>query len=181
MELQTEILVVGENAENSVQLTQWLERRGCKCRFASSCKEACRLLSHAKFDFVLSHFELPDRSAYPILEKLIGSTTSLFFSTRIENGCLWWPALTKGKKWPAARALRPNEFAVTLGSALEDACSHNNEALHLIAADSTQYALRVKQAHPSTVEGHTARGNHLSHHVESDSDVANGRPFSQVD
>lgn len=127
MELQTEILLVGETAASSLQLTQWLERRGSKCRFASSCKEACRLLSQAKFDFVLSHYELPDRSAYPILEKLIGSTTSLFFSTRIENGCLWWPALAKGRKWPAARVLRPNEFAVALGRALEDACSRSSE------------------------------------------------------
>jgi CheY-like chemotaxis protein len=135
MELQTEILLVGETAESSLQLTHWLETRRCKCRFASSCKEACRLLSQSKFDFVLSHYELPDRSAYPILERLIGSTTSLFFSTRIENGCLWWPALARGRKWPAATVLRPNEFAVTLGKALEDTCSHSNEAPHVIAGD----------------------------------------------
>ena len=121
IELQTEILLVGETAESSLQLTHWLEKRGCKCRFASSCKEACRLISRMKFDFVLSHFELPDRSAFPLLEKLIGSTTTLFYSTKIENGCLWLPTLAKGKKWPGAKVLRPNEFAVVLGRALEDA------------------------------------------------------------
>jgi PleD family two-component response regulator len=79
IELQTEILLVGEAAESSLQLTHWLEKRGCKCRFASSCKEACRLISGIKFDFVLSHFELPDRTAYPLLERLIGSATTLLF------------------------------------------------------------------------------------------------------
>lgn len=128
MELQTEILLVGETAESSLQLTHWLEKRGCKCHFASSCKEACRLISGIKFDFVLSHFELPDRTAYPLLERLIGSATTLFYSTRIENGCLWLPALANGGKWPGAKVLRPNEFAVVLGRALEDARSHSSEA-----------------------------------------------------
>lgn len=122
MKLQTQILVVGETAQSSLELTQWLERRGCRCHFASSCKEACRLISGFKFDFVLSHFELPDRTAYPLLEKLIGSATTLFYLTRIENGCLWLPALAKGRRWPGARVLGPNEFAVAMGRALEDAC-----------------------------------------------------------
>jgi DNA-binding NtrC family response regulator len=143
MELQTEILLVGETAESSLQLTHWLETRGCKCRFASSCKEACRLISGINFDFVLSHFELPDRTAYPLLEKLIGSATTLFYSTRIENGCLWLPALEKGRKWPGAKALRPNEFAVALGRALEDACSRSSEAspgIPPIETEATRFA-----------------------------------------
>ena len=77
MELQPEILVVGGTAQSSLELRQWLEKRGCRCHFASSCKEACRLISGFEFDFVLSHFELPDRTAYPLLEKLIGSATTL--------------------------------------------------------------------------------------------------------
>jgi DNA-binding NtrC family response regulator len=143
MELQTEILVVGETAQSSLELTQWLERRGCHCHFASSCIEACRLISGFEFDFVLSHCELPDRTAYPLLEKLIGSTTTLFYSTRIENGCLWLPALAKGKNWPHAKVLRPNEFAVVLGRALEDACSRSNEAppgIPPIETEATRFA-----------------------------------------
>jgi hypothetical protein len=67
MEKRTEILLVGETAQSCLQLMQWLERRGCRCHFASSCKDACRLVSGMRFDFVLSHFEL--RSAYPLLQK----------------------------------------------------------------------------------------------------------------
>lgn len=122
MEPQTEVLLVGETAQSSFQLTQWLEKRGCRCHFASSCREACRLISDIRFDFVLSHFELPDRTAYPLLKKLIRSTTTLFYSTRIEDGCLWLPALEKGRRWPGAKILRPKEFAVALGRALEQTC-----------------------------------------------------------
>lgn len=143
MELQTEILVVGETAQSSLELTEWLERRGCRCHFASSCKEACRLVSRFEFDLVLSHFELPDRTAYPLLEKLIGSTTTLFYSTRIENGCLWLPALAKGRKWPGAKVLRPNEFAITLGTVLKEASSFSSQAppgIPPIATETTRFA-----------------------------------------
>jgi len=135
MEKRTEILLVGETAQSCLQLMHWLERRGCRCHFASSCKDACRLISDMRFDFVLSHFELPDRSAYPLLQKLIGSTTSLFFSTRVENGCLWLPTLAKGRRWQDTKVLRPNEFAVAMGIALQDACSGNNEDTNPVAAD----------------------------------------------
>jgi DNA-binding NtrC family response regulator len=87
MNERVEVLLVGETAQSSLHLTQWLERRGCRCQFSSSCKEACNLIADQAFDFVLSHFELPDNSAYPILEKLVGSATTLFFSKLIEHGC----------------------------------------------------------------------------------------------
>jgi hypothetical protein len=89
MNERVEVLLVGETAQSSLHLTQWLERRGCRCQFSSSPKEACNLIAGQAFDFVLSHFELPDNSAYPILEKLVGSATTLFFSKLIEDGCLW--------------------------------------------------------------------------------------------
>ena len=38
MELQPEILVVGGTAQSSLELTQWLEKRGCRCHFAHRAK-----------------------------------------------------------------------------------------------------------------------------------------------
>jgi len=113
------VLLVGQTARNSLRLVQWLEDHACQCHFASSCKDACACFSRVQFDFVLSNYELPDRTAYPILKRLIGSTTTLFFSVAVENGCLWVPTLTRGKRWPASSALRPKEFADTLGKALD--------------------------------------------------------------
>lgn len=108
---------------------------GVPMPFCLVVQDACRLISDMRFDFVLSHFELPDRSAFPLLQKLIGSTASLFFSTRIENGCLWLPTLAKGRRWPDTRVLRPNEFAIAMGIALQDACSGKNETTDPVAAD----------------------------------------------
>jgi DNA-binding NtrC family response regulator len=135
MPATVEVLLVGQTPGGSAQLSQWLEQRGCRCHFVSSCKEACRLVQRRAFGLVLSHFELPDRSAYPLLERLIGSSTTLFFSTIVEDGCLWLPTLIRGKKWPHSRAIRPREFAQTLGDALERARSHDNEASLALAAD----------------------------------------------
>jgi hypothetical protein len=108
------VLLVGQTARSSLRLVQWLEDQACQCQFADSCKAACACFSRMPFDFVLSQYELPDRTAYPLLKRLIGSTSTLFFSIAVENGCLWVPTLARGKKWPAPRALRPAEFADTL-------------------------------------------------------------------
>jgi len=135
MQATVEVLLVGQTPGGSAQLIQWLEQRGYHCHFASSCKEACRLVQSRVFELVLSTFELPDRSAYPLLEKLIGTSTTLFFSTIIEDGCLWLPTLIRGKKWPHSKAIRPREFAETLGDALEQARSHHNEASMALAPD----------------------------------------------
>lgn len=104
------VLLVGQTARSSHRLVQWLEDQACECQFADSCKDACACFARMQFDFVLSPFELPDRPAYPLLKRLIGSTSTLFFSIAVENGCLWVPTLARGKKWPASRALRPAEF-----------------------------------------------------------------------
>jgi PleD family two-component response regulator len=113
------VLLVGQTVRSSLRLVQWLEDRGCQCDFAVSCRDACLRVSRMRFDFVLSQFELPDRTAYPLLERLIGSATTLFFSTALENGCLWIPTLARGKRWPASSALRPGEFADTLRRAFD--------------------------------------------------------------
>lgn len=112
------VLLVGQTARSSLRLVQWLEEQACQCHFADSCKDACACFSRMPFDFVLSQYELPDRTAYPLLKRLIGSTSSLFFSVAVEKGCLWVPTLARGKKWLASSALRPAEFADTLRKAV---------------------------------------------------------------
>src|SRR2546430_3973858 len=105
-----EVLLVGPRARGSSQLLQWLGSRECECHFATTCKEACALLSRSGYDLVLSEYDLPDRAAYPLLEKLIGSTTTLFLSAIVENGVLWVPALLRGRRWPESHMLRPGEL-----------------------------------------------------------------------
>jgi hypothetical protein len=112
------VLLVGQTARSSFQLLQWLDNQGCQCHFASSCNDACIVISQTAFDLVISQFELQDRTAYPLLDRLIGSTTTLFFSKRVENGCWWLPMLVRGRECVRAHGLRPGEFLDALGKAL---------------------------------------------------------------
>jgi hypothetical protein len=112
------VLLVGQTARSSLQLLQWLDNRGCQCHFASSCNDACILISQTAFDLVISQFELQDRTAYPLLDRLLGSTATLFFSKPVENGCWWLPMLVRGRESVGAHGLRPGEFLDTLGKTL---------------------------------------------------------------
>src|SRR4029077_3254709 len=113
-----EVLLVGQTAGSSFQLLQWLDNIGCKCHFASTYRDACTLISQTAFDLVISQLELPDRTAYQLLDWLRGSTATLFFSKRVENGCFWLLMLVRGREWVGAHALRPEEFKDMLGETL---------------------------------------------------------------
>ena len=115
------VLLVGETSKGSTQLMNWLYKRGCQCHFAMSCQEACSLISHTQFDLVLSQYQLPDRTAFPMLDWLAGSPATLFLSTPVENGCLWLPMLERGERCVGASLLRSNDMPEALGKALNTA------------------------------------------------------------
>jgi len=75
------------------QLMNWLYKRGCQCDFAMSCQEACSLISHTQFDWVLSQYQLPDRNGFSNVG-LVGrlACDSFLIDTRGER-CLWLPML----------------------------------------------------------------------------------------
>ena len=102
-------------------MMNWLYKRGCQCHFAMSCQEACSLISDTQFDLVLSQYQLPDRTAFPMLDWLAGSPATLFLSTPVENGCLWLPMLERGKRCVGASLLRSNDMPEALGKALNTA------------------------------------------------------------
>jgi CheY-like chemotaxis protein len=112
------VLLVGESVRRSPQLVQWLERRGCNCRFAPSYRDACNVISWTRFDLVLSQYQLPDRTAFPLLEWLAGSPATLLFSARVENGFLWLKMLERGKRCVGVPALRSSALIAALDKAL---------------------------------------------------------------
>jgi hypothetical protein len=131
-----EVLLVGPTVRSSSQLLQWLESRECECHCATTCKEACGLISRSSYDLVLSEYDLPDRTAYPLLEQLIGSISTLFLSTIVEDGFLWVPALLRGKRWPDAHMLRPGEFNEALSDVLRKV-RHAKAETEEMAVDTT--------------------------------------------
>jgi CheY-like chemotaxis protein len=113
------VLLVGEVPKSSLELLVWLYERGCRCHFATSYRDACSLISRAQFDLVLSQYQLPDRKAFSLLDRLIGSPATLFLSTVVESGCLWLPMLERGKRCVGAPMLS-NAFNEALAKMLGD-------------------------------------------------------------
>ena len=113
------VLLVGEAANNSLQLLQWFNRRGCCCQVAQSYRDAFNLVSHTQFDLVLSQYQLPDRTAFPLLDWLVGSSATLFFSTRVEKGFLWLQMLERGKRCVGAAMLQSNALIEALAKLLD--------------------------------------------------------------
>jgi CheY-like chemotaxis protein len=117
----TMVLLVGETTRRSLQLLLWLDERGCRYRFATSYRDACNLISRTPFDLVLSQYQLPDRTVFPLLDRLKGSPATLFFSTRVEDGPLWLKMLERGKRCVGAPILRSSDLTQALGTLLEAA------------------------------------------------------------
>jgi CheY-like chemotaxis protein len=113
------VLLVGETTTGFLRLVNWLCNQGCRCHFATSYRDACSLISRTQFDLVLSQYQLPDRTAFPLLARLTGSPTTLFLSTHVESGCLWLPMLERGKRCIGAPVLRSDDLTEALSKALD--------------------------------------------------------------
>ncbi len=153
-----EVLLVGPRARGFSQLLQWLGHRDCECHFATTCKEACALVSRSGYDLVLSEYDLPDRAAYPLLEKLIGSTSTLFLSTIVENGFLWVPALLRGRRWPDAHMLRPGELSEVLSDVLKKVRYEKAEREKMVHAATLGDALELVVVAPAPGDARNRTG-----------------------
>jgi hypothetical protein len=122
------VLLVGESVRRSPKLAQWLEHQDCTCRFAPSYRDAFMAISRIEFDLVLSQYDLPDRTAFPLLERLAGSPATLLFSARVERGLLWLKMLEGGERCVGFPAMRSNALIATLDQALTHAPSANAPA-----------------------------------------------------
>jgi hypothetical protein len=67
---------------------------------------------------VISEYQLPDRSAFPLLDTLAGSPTTLFFSRVIEDDSLWLLMLDRGRRCVGAPVVRSNNLHATLDTSL---------------------------------------------------------------
>ena len=113
------VLLVGETARSSLEFLLWLYKRGCRCHFATSYRDACSLISRTQFDLVLSQYQLPDRTVFPLLDWLEGSSATVFFSTRVEDGSLWLKMLERGKRCVGAPLVRSTDLTKAIDALLE--------------------------------------------------------------
>lgn len=113
-------LLIGGSGEYSL-LSSRLRKNRCDCWFATSGQEACRLLDNQSFDLVLGPIRVNnDDSLYPLISRLEGSDTTLFYSQIVEDSCLWLPALRWGVNCFGAAAQPPSEFVTVLDETIQE-------------------------------------------------------------
>jgi CheY-like chemotaxis protein len=93
------VLLVGQNVQRSPELHWWLDNRELRCEYAESCHDACSRVSRRQYDLVISEYQLPDRTAFPLLD-------------------LWLLMLDRGRRCVGAPVVRSRNLHGELDQAL---------------------------------------------------------------
>ena len=112
------ILLMGENLQHCAELHRWLDNQRLRCECAASYRGGCSRISRRQFDLVISEYQLPDRTAFPLLDLLAGSPATLFFSRALENDFLWVLMLDRGRRCIGAPIVRSSKLHGALDSVL---------------------------------------------------------------
>ena len=112
------VLLVEHDLRYASALESYLRKRGCEICFATSRKEALEFLERYQFDLVLSEFLLSDGTAYELMPPLLGSSTTMFFSNAVEDGCWWINAIYEGRDHSDEPGMRPTQFKILLDTIL---------------------------------------------------------------
>jgi hypothetical protein len=146
------VLLIAEYAQGSSHMIKHLEERRCKCSFAASYQEAVALCDTQDFDLVLSPMRLGDASVFPLVSRLDGSGTYLFYYQSVEEGCWWLPALRDGQKCFGSDALRPSDFAIRLEQIIGDIRTRLRVVAKSVAATPPAKAV-VPARSPAPING----------------------------
>jgi CheY-like chemotaxis protein len=104
------VLLVGREFLETRTATDWFLKRRRLCLVASTLREVHELTKSSKFDLVLSNYHLPDGTGFALMERFRNLPVSLFLSHRVENGCIWLPAIVRGVPCWGAASLKPRVF-----------------------------------------------------------------------
>ena len=156
------VLLITDNPRGSSYLTERLVKHGCGCDFAGSLGEAASRIRANVYDLVLSATRLHDGGAFPLMDLLEGSDTTLFYFHPVEEGCWWLPGLRHGRKCYGSSAFRQSDFVPILDGAIDEVrAAQTTEDLR--SASKQRRAVSV--LHPS-----------LPTRDSSASGIANGEP-----
>jgi CheY-like chemotaxis protein len=133
----TTVLLASDAALRSATLRTWLAQRGCQCQLVASFQQACRELSQREFDLVLCQYNFPDRTAFPLLDWLEGSSSTLIFA-RSGRGKRWLSMVEHGKRCLDRPLLRTNDLPATLGKILDGSVDSDTEEAVAAADDLVQ-------------------------------------------
>lgn len=133
----TNVLLAGDTAMRSPTLRKWLAKRGCHCQLVTSFEDTCRALSQREFDLVLCQYDLPDRTAFPLLDWFEGSPSTLIF-TRSGKGSRWLPVVERGKRCLDRPLLRTTDLPAALGQMLDGSVRSDTGGRVTVAEDLQQ-------------------------------------------
>ena len=102
-----------------LQLRVLLERKGYECHMAGSLREVRAELANETFDLFVSPTRLHDGGACQTIPLLVGSSCTAFFALAVDEGCLWIPAVDRGKECFGRATLNPQEFRKVLEGILD--------------------------------------------------------------
>lgn len=132
------VLLAGDNATRSLTLRKWPCQRNCYWQFASSFEDACRLMSQKEFDLVLCQYDLRDRTAFPLLDWLEGSHSTLLFAARAGRGSRWLTMIERGQRCFGRPLLRTKDLADALASVLRGHAEGDSLEREILAGDLEQ-------------------------------------------
>lgn len=112
------ILLVGREFHESSVIANWFLSRRRGCLIASTVGEVWELTKSHNFDLILSNYQLPDGVGSELIDRFPGLPVSLFLSHRIEDGCIWLPAILCGVKCWGSCSLKPRAFVRLLADIL---------------------------------------------------------------
>jgi len=105
------VLMMGEGMRKASHLEDFLKRGGWQCRVEVSMPQALRLAGRSRHDLVLSGVRMDRASRTKLVNSLMESKSSLFFSMAVEYGCWWLQAVRLGENCADGPALTSKRFA----------------------------------------------------------------------
>ena len=115
-----QILLVRKSQNGSSVLATRLAAQGCTCTFANSLQNVRTLLDRRTFDLVLGPIRLESDSLYPLIDRLEGTETTLFYSLGVEDGSWWLPALRRGENCFGEPAIHSSAFMCALEKTIQE-------------------------------------------------------------
>jgi hypothetical protein len=115
---QLNILLLGDNQSDWACLQRQLEKRGCRCWFGRSAKEALALTGPRDYDVILT--SVPVTQVDSCLAELGGFQPNVFYCHPVEDGCWWLPVVRHGRECFGAPGVRGAEFPGVLDQIMRD-------------------------------------------------------------
>jgi CheY-like chemotaxis protein len=115
-----QILLVRKSQNGSSVLATRLAAQGWTCTFANSLQNVGMLLDQRTFDLVLAPIRLESDSLYPLIDRLEGTETTLFYSLGVEDGSWWLPALRRGENCFGEPAIHSSAFMGALEKTIQE-------------------------------------------------------------